>query len=123
MKKNLPETFEEYALLNGWGPSELDYEESAEGKRQYEKLASIINKIEPFSEEEIASIGTGVLMQRIDKAEDLGHMAEDVYFDLIDFVEEEEIALQNGFICDILDDFFVVKYGEREREMFNLNTE
>lgn len=111
---NLPETYEEFGKLNGWGEIEMSDKLAPLTKKYYEKMAMIINQFEPFTTKEIQILNqmdTDDIYDYIDASYEYGHISEYVYEECISTFNEmadysDEIFMHFGFIYDLFVELF-----------------
>lgn len=104
MYNYLPSTYEEYGKLNDFGPLEMEGQEAEEAKRLYEKMAAILNQIKPLKDDE-DNVGCE-LMDMVELYREKGYMTDEIYMQMMDFIENEDLSPEMGFIVDELLEFF-----------------
>lgn len=109
----LPETYEEYGRLNGFGETEMNDEYAPYAKMFYEKMAKLINQIAPFTEEEIQVLKEREGVDIIAAAFELGHISAEVYEEIIATFNEmeeysDEVFAAFGFIYDLYAELFYI---------------
>lgn len=119
-ENNLPETYEEFAKLNGFGETELDDENAPLDKMYYEKMAKLINQFTPFTKEEIQILKKTVefdIYEYINESFKYGHISEGVYEEVISTFNEmvdypDEVFNTFGFIYDLYVELFLLYLRE-----------
>ena len=111
---NLPETFEEFGKINGWGEIEMRDKLAPLTKKYYEKMAILINQFEPFTTKEIQVLNqmdTDDIYDYIDASYEYGHISEHIYEECMSTFDEmaeysDEIFMNFGFIYDLFIELF-----------------
>lgn len=118
-ENNLPATYEEFAELNGFGETELNDEYAPIDKVYYEKMAKLINQIEPFTKEEVKILKENDeydVYEWIKASYEYGHISKEIY-DEIDSTFDEMVGYPDdvfetfGFIYDLYEELFRLYLG------------
>lgn len=106
MKIYLPETYEEFGALEGYGETEMNDEAAPTAKYFYERAAKLINSFEPFTKEEIDLLKMRECFDLkffIDALFEWKHINEDTYKEVYQLLSEmcdNEYFDEIGFVFD-----------------------
>lgn len=111
----LPETYEEYGRINGFGEKEMNDEFAPIARKYYEASARLLNQFPPFTREEVQELrdnGYDTIFEFVDALFEYGHINKQIYEESIDLLEEmgacpEEQWLLLGFVYDLFTEWWM----------------